>query len=52
MMPGRESEYERGFIKGVEAVYYKLLTGEIETLDKFNAYQYAMSIINEEMEKK
>jgi hypothetical protein len=49
-MPGRESDYERGFIRGVSAMMNLISSNEVKTLDKTNILQYARKIIEEEKE--
>jgi hypothetical protein len=51
MMPGRESDYERGFIRGVAAMMSLISSDKVQRLDKRNVLQYARKLIEEEKEK-
>jgi hypothetical protein len=50
-MPGRESEYTRGFIRGVSAMMGLISSDKVKRLDKTNVLQYARQLIDEEKEK-
>jgi hypothetical protein len=50
-MPGRETDYERGFIRGVSAMMYLISSDKVKRLDKTNVLQYARQLIEEEKEK-
>jgi hypothetical protein len=50
-MPGRESDYERGFIRGVSAMMGLISSDKVKRLDKTNVLQYARQIVDEEKEK-
>lgn len=50
-MPGRESEYERGFIRGVSAMMNLIASDTVKRLDKTNVLQYARKLVEEEKEK-
>jgi hypothetical protein len=50
-MPGRESDYERGFIRGVSAMMQLISSNTVKKLDKSNVLQYARQIVEEEKEK-
>jgi hypothetical protein len=50
-MPGRESDYERGFIRGVSAMMHLIGSDKVKRLDKTNVLQYARQLIEEEKEK-
>jgi hypothetical protein len=50
-MPGRESDYERGFIRGVAAMMSLISSDKVQRLDKRNVLRYARELINEEKEK-
>jgi hypothetical protein len=50
-MAGRESDYERGFIRGVSAMMYLISSDKVKRLDKTNVLQYARQLIEEEKEK-
>jgi hypothetical protein len=49
-MPGRETDYERGFIRGVSAMMYLISSDKVKRLDKANVLQYARQVIEEEKE--
>ena len=51
-MPGRESDYDRGFIRGVSAIVTLVSSGKVKTLDTKNILQYAQHVMAIEMEKK
>jgi hypothetical protein len=50
-MPGRETDYERGFIRGVSAMMYLISSDKVKRLDKTNVLQYARELVEEEKEK-
>jgi hypothetical protein len=50
-MPGRESDYDRGFIRGVSAMMQLISSDTVKKLDKTNVLRYARQIIDEEKEK-
>jgi len=50
-MPGRESDYERGFIRGVSSMMGLISSDKVQRLDKRNVLQYARQLIEEEKEK-
>ena len=50
-MPGRESDYERGFIRGVSAMMQLISGDKVKRLDKTNVLQYARELVEEEKEK-
>jgi len=45
-MPGRESEYERGYINGVTAMLNVLTSEEVNQLDKDNVLMYAKAVLD------
>ena len=49
-MAGRESEYERGYIRGVSAMMGLISSDKVKKLDKTNVLQYTRQLV-EEMEK-
>jgi hypothetical protein len=50
-MPGRESEYFRGYVKGVSAMMSPVAAGNLKSLDKTNVLQYARYIVEVERER-
>jgi len=48
---GRESDYERGYIRGVSAMMHLISSNTVKRLDKTNVLQYARQLIEEEKEK-
>jgi hypothetical protein len=48
---GRESDYERGYIRGVSAMMHLISFNTVKRLDKTNVLQYARQLIEEEKEK-
>jgi hypothetical protein len=50
-MPGRESEYTRGFIRGVSAMMGLISSDKVRRLDKTNVLQYARQVIDNEKER-
>jgi hypothetical protein len=50
-MPGRESDYERGYIRGVSAMMNLISSDTVKKLDKTNVLQYARKLVEEEKEK-
>jgi hypothetical protein len=50
-MPGRESDYERGFIRGVSAMMGLISSDKVKKLDKTNVLQYARQLVDEEKER-
>jgi hypothetical protein len=51
MMPGRESDYERGFIRGVSAMMHLIGSDKVKRLDKTNVLQYARELVEAQKEK-
>jgi small nuclear ribonucleoprotein (snRNP)-like protein len=50
-MPGRESEYMRGYLRGVAAMMNLISSDKVKSLDKRNVLQYARQLVEEEKEK-
>ena len=50
-MAGRESDYERGFIRCVSAMMGLISSNKVKRLDKSNVLQYARQLVEEEKEK-
>jgi hypothetical protein len=50
-MPGRESDYERGFIRGVAAMMSLINSDKVKRLDKTNVLQYARELVEAQKEK-
>jgi hypothetical protein len=50
-MPGRESEYLRGYIRGVSSMMSLISSDKVQRLDKRNVLQYARQLIDEEKER-
>jgi hypothetical protein len=51
MMPGRESDYERGYIRGVAAMMNLISSDKVKSLDKRNVLQYARELVEAQKEK-
>ena len=45
-MPGRESEYERGYLRGVAAMMNLITSDKVKRLDKTNVLQYARELVD------
>ena len=50
-MAGRESDYERGFIRGVSAMMTLITSDTVKYLDKRNILQYASQVVKEQKGK-
>jgi len=50
-MPGRESEYERGYIRGVAAMMNLITSDKVRFLDKTNVLRYAKELVQIEQER-
>jgi hypothetical protein len=50
-MPGRESDYERGFIRGVSAMMNLIASDKVKKLDKTNVLQYARELVEAQKEE-
>jgi hypothetical protein len=48
---GRESDYDRGFIRGVSAMMSLISSDKVTRLDKRNVLKYARDVIEEERNK-
>ena len=46
-MPGRESEYERGYIRGVSAMMGLISSDKVKQLDKSNVLRYARELVEQ-----
>jgi hypothetical protein len=51
-MPGRESDYERGYIRGVSAMMHLIASDKVKKLDKTNVLQYARELVEEMKEER
>lgn len=45
-MAGRESDYERGYIRGVAAMMNLIASDKVKRLDKANVLQYARELVD------
>ena len=50
-MPGRESDYERGYLRGVAAIMNLISSDKVKRLDKTNVLQYARELVEAERER-
>ena len=50
-MPGRESEYMRGYLRGVAAMMNLITSDKVKRLDKTNVLQYARELVEAQKEK-
>ena len=50
-MPGRESDYDRGFLRGVSAMMQLVASGDVKRLDKSNVLRYAQEVVQSLKEK-
>ena len=50
-MAGRESEYERGYIRGVSAMMGLISSDKVKKLDKSNVLQYARELVEAKKEE-
>jgi len=50
-MPGRESEYLRGYISGVAALMGLISSDKVKRLDKSNVLQYARELVETKREE-
>ena len=46
-MPGRESEYERGYLRGVSAMMNLITSDKVKQLDKRNVLGYARELVEQ-----
>jgi hypothetical protein len=51
-MPGRETEYERGYIRGVSSMMSLLTSDTVKKLDKSNVLRYAQQLVEEMKEER
>ena len=49
-MAGRESEYTRGYIRGVAAMMNLVSSDKVERLDKSNVLEYAKQLVDNQRE--
>lgn len=50
-MPGRETDYERGYIRGVAAMMNLISSDKVKRLDKTNVLQYARELVEAQKEE-
>ena len=50
-MPGRESEYFRGYVSGVAALMGLISSDKVRALDKRNVLRYARELVEAERER-
>lgn len=50
-MPGRESEYQRGYLRGVAAMMNLITSDKVNRLDKSNVLRYAKELVEAQREK-
>ena len=50
-MPGRESEYQRGYLRGVAAMMNLITSDKVNRLDKSNVLMYAKELVEAQREK-
>ena len=50
-MPGRESDYERGYIRGVSSMMNLITSDKVKRLDKSNVLRYAKELVESEKER-
>lgn len=50
-MPGRESEYERGYLRGVAAMMNLITSDKVKRLDKTNVLQYARELVEAQKDR-
>lgn len=46
-MPGRESEYTRGYLRGLSQMLMLITSGKVDKLDKSNVLEYAQELMEE-----
>jgi small nuclear ribonucleoprotein (snRNP)-like protein len=51
-MPGRESEYMRGYLRGVAAMMNLITSDKVKKLDKTNVLQYARELVEKMKEER
>jgi hypothetical protein len=50
-MPGRESDYEGGFVRGVSAMMFLSSSDTVKRIGKTNVLQYARELVEAQKEK-
>ena len=50
-MPGRETDYERGYIRGVAAMMNLISSDKVKRLDKTNVLQYARELVEAQKDR-
>ena len=50
-MPGRESEYMRGYLSGVAAMMNLISSDKVKRLDKSNVLRYARELVEAKKEE-
>jgi len=50
-MPGRESEYERGYIRGVSSMMNLITSDKVRALDKTNVLGYARELVEAQKDR-
>ena len=50
-MPGRESEYQRGYLRGVAAMMNLITSNKVNRLDKSNVLMYAKDLVESQKEE-
>ena len=50
-MAGRESEYQRGYLRGVAAMMTLITSDKVNRLDKSNVLRYAKDLIESQKEE-
>ena len=50
-MAGRESEYMRGYLRGVAAMMNLITSDKVRALDKTNVLRYAKELVQIEQER-
>ena len=50
-MPGRESEYMRGYIRGVSAMMGLITSDKVKRLEKTNVLRYARELVEAKKEE-
>lgn len=50
-MPGRESEYQRGYLRGVAAMMNLITSDKVNRLDKSNVLRYSKELVEAQREK-
>ncbi len=50
-MAGRESDYDRGYLRGVSAMMNLITSDKVKQLDKRNVLRYAKELVQIESER-